>query len=452
MYGDRICPICGDLIEQRNTEEAASSAYGRRISLSLSCANPLCGFELAFPFTSEVYVSYVCEEIRKRTRTLPADARAEALLASLSYCERGGEDALSLALTERVNVIFMEALGEILKDSREMLRALSHREPNAEKRRASREALRIFLSFLELMEGRYPTKRLEGEFLAIEEALGAIDRHYELGMLALESDFGAAEEHFTIGAREGGIRSRVAYVKYVLTEKAESEEDHHSLKNAFADLAPYTQEACHEYVRRAEVGVDGILEVLTSYEEATYGTLSHAGKIAFLRLELSACVEVYEPTLAALMVVPVRNDGDGRVQRILDELAELIQRLTRQCEGLFRSINEKREDSDYAGDTVAEHAACVEIDTLIEYLIGCAMYYRSMLDIGKRFDVPYLLTAIGHFSCFLLSPLMTESVSGELELPSLIGFRGLTAIRENAVHYRHALRESAGIGEGEDDL
>ena len=451
MYPEYVCPICGDLVEQRNIEENSSSEYGRRLSLSLSCANPACGFEIAFPFTEEVYVSYVSEEIRRRTRELPADARAEALLASLSYCARG-EDALSAVLSERVNVIFMEALGEILKKSREMLRELSHREPNADRRRASREALRIFLSFLSMMEGKYPTKRLEEEFLAIERALSAIDRHYELGMLALESDLSVAEEHFTIGAREGGIRSRVAYVKYVLAEKADSEADQLSLKDSFAELAPYTQEACYEFVRRAEVGTDDILGVLSSYEKTTYESLSHAGKIAFLRLELGAAVEAYEPTLSAALSDSARSSDEERTRGILEELSILIRTLTRQVEELFLSIEEKRGDADYTGDSASEYAAAVEIDTLVEYLIGCAMYYRSALDIGKRFDVPYLLTAVGHFSAFLTSPLTDDAGHADLGISSLIGFRGLSTLRENAVRYRRALSLGAGLQEGDDGL
>ncbi|MBO5269815.1 MAG: hypothetical protein J6B77_03450, partial [Clostridia bacterium] len=130
MRRERICPLCGGNIERRDGTAHSDTAYGKRLSLYLSCDDPACGFGLAFPFDAEVYIARACEEIRTRTRTLPADARAEALLASLSYCRRDTDDPLSEKLSERVNVIFMEALGEIQKRARDMLRDLSYREPN----------------------------------------------------------------------------------------------------------------------------------------------------------------------------------------------------------------------------------------------------------------------------------------------------------------------------------
>ena len=445
---ERICPICGGTIECHNRcGDTSSSVYGVPVLSELCCDDPSCGFGLAFPFDVEVYRAYASEEIRRRTRELPADRRVEALLASLSHCAGNDE-----ALRERVNVIFMEALGEILRDAREMLRALSFREPDEGRRRESREQLRIFLNFLSIMEERYPTARLEQEFTAIAERLSTIDRHYELGMLALSDDPSAAEAHFEQGAREGGIRSRVAYVKYVLAERAETEDERKALKEAIAALAAETQEACYEYACRAEIGIDDVLSVLRSYEDATYPTLSASGRLAFLRMELTVCVERYEPTLAALLAMPRLGDGaregQDRIRRVLDELSELARRLTVRCEALLREIDDLTEDTDYVGDTSAERSAALEENAIIEYVIGCCMYYESVLDMEKRLDIRYLRTASGHFSCFLSSDLFAGIAGTEIEIPSLIGFRNLRAMAENAVRYRLALEESAGLSEG----
>ena len=88
MRRERICPICGGNMEQRRADEASGEecVYGKSISLSFRCDNAACGFGLAFPFDAEIYSTYLCEEIRKRTRALPADERVWALLSSLSYC------------------------------------------------------------------------------------------------------------------------------------------------------------------------------------------------------------------------------------------------------------------------------------------------------------------------------------------------------------------------------
>lgn len=456
MKQERICPICGGSIERCQSIQKRADGmpiYGTRLSLGYRCEDPACGFALAFPFESAVYCAYACEEIRNRTRSLPADERARALLDSLGYCRRSGDDALSQALLLQVNAMFMEALGEILRESKTLLRALSYREPNAQKRRETRCALEVFLRFLELMEDRYPTPKLADEFSALREKLFAIDYNYELGMLALERDIAEAELYFGAGSRAGGIRSRVAYVKYILAGKDESDEDGISQKEVFAELAPYSQEACYEYISRAAVGQDDIAAVLKSYGDREYPDLTADGKLSFIRLALNACIEHYEPALAKLLgrLQASVSRADDRIslldeaERVLAECSALALYITDRCAEFSASPSE-RGNAGFS-EFSAERSAPNEANALLEYVIGCCMYYRSCFDTEKRFDIEYLRTASGHFSCFLASELVNGHSVEDLEIPSLIGVRDLRRICENARACRRILTAGAGLGE-----
>ena len=135
------------------------------------------------------------------------------------------------------------------------------------------------------------------------------------------------------------------------------------------------------------------------------------------------------------------------MRRILTDMETLIHDATDQCEALIRSFDALGHDADTQSDLAAERVAAEEENALIEYAIGCAMYYRSTLELEKRFDPSYLRETIGHFSCFLSSELFEEGGEEPLEVSSLIGFRNLSALRRNAERCCHALAESAGLGE-----
>lgn len=443
MQRERVCPICGGMIERRFESRSDGSAYGAEIDFKYVCETPECGFAVAFPFEGEVYAAYACEEICRRTSLLPADERADALLRSIAYCKRNGEDALSLDLKNEIEGIFYEALGEIIRDARGLLRALAHREPDPQKKRELRQRLKIFFDFIRKMEGRFPTPKLETEFYAIRDGLIALDSAYELGMLALERETAMAEDYFEMGISAGGIRSRVAYAKYILSDRAETAEELSELKETFRLLAAESQEACYEYIHRAEIGVDDLASALIEYEEKSYPSLSIDGKLSFLHLELSACIEFYEPVLASL-VAPTRfaaSDTERgefaeinsvRIERILSELSLLIDRISAQNSMLLEE--ERRSGSD-VGDGIFKRLMLEEENALLSYVTGCVMYYTTAFDLDKRFDLHYLRVAIGHFDAFL-----------HYGSPSIVGLSSIERIRENAITYREILSVCAGLG------
>lgn len=440
MTRERICPICGGMIERRaERHEGEADVYGARWELRYACEDTLCGFSVAFPFDGAVYTAYACEEIRRRTFALPASERARALLSSVAYCKRNDSDPLSEELSVQVGQIFTEALGEILRDSRGLLRELSHREPDRQRKRELRQRLKVFFDFIELMEGRFPTPKLESEFYTIRDGLVALDSAYELGMLALENDDPEAEAYFEAGIRAGGIRSRVAYAKYILSERADTEEEREALKETFLTLASESQEACYEYIRRSEVGRDDLSYALHRYADGAYASTSTSGKLAFLRLALSACVEFYEPALASAVAVlrdadePTATEERTRGERILRELSELTVRITDRCAALTSEVQGKSGAD--VGDDVFEWSMLEAENALLEYVIGCAMYYATCFDTEKRFDLRYLRVASGHFSAFL-----------SYELPSLVGFPSLLPLREKAASYHRILTVCAGLG------
>ncbi len=434
MEKERICPICGALIERRVTTRVDGSAYGIELELLYVCESPECGFSVAFPFEGETYVARAREEIRRRTHLLPSDERAAALLNSIAYCGRNGDDGLSLSLKAEIEGIFYEALGEILRDARLLLRALSHREPDPKKKRETREKLKVFFDFIERMEGKFPTPRLESEFYAIRDGLIALDSAYELGMLALEENNGTlAEAYFDAGVAAGGIRSRVAYAKYILADRAETPQELSELKEEFRLLASESQEACYEYARRAEIGVDDLAEAIFSYEERTYPTLSTDGKLSFLRLLLSVSVELYEPTLSLLLASDSATADGERIEQILSELSRLIDRASEECDALLRAEAD-RVGVD-AGDRVFKRMMLEEEKALLSYVIGCQLYHASVFDPKKRFDLRYLRVAIGHFDAFL-----------QYGAFSLVGLSSIERVEENANVYRRILSVCAGLG------
>lgn len=440
MTRERICPICGGMIERRTEmRENASGAYGTRLDLRYACEDPLCGFSVAFPFDGSVYTAYACEEIRRRTVALPADERARALLSSVGYCRRSDDDPLSEELSAQVGQIFAEALGEILRDARGLLRALSHREPDRQRKREMRERLKVFFDFIALMEGRFPTPKLETEFYAIRDGLVSLDSAYELGMLALENDDPAAETYFEMGIRAGGIRSRVAYAKYILSDRADTAEEREALKESFLALASESQEACYEYMCRSDIGRDDLSRALKRYEEGAYLTASTAGKLSFLRLELSAAVEFYEPALASVVAALRGSDELSiaeeklRGERILRELSELAVRITDQWTVLSEEVSENMRGD--AWDNAFERSMLDHMNAILDYVIGCAMYYKTCFDSEKRYDLRHLRVAMGHFSAFL-----------SYEIPLLVGFPALSGLREKAVSYHRILTLSAGLG------
>ncbi len=440
MTRERICPICGGMIERRaEMRDDTPNAYGARWELRYACEDPLCGFSVAFPFDGSVYTAYACEEIRRRTVALPADERARALLSSVGYCRRSDDDPLSEELSAQVGQIFAEALGEILRDARGLLRALSHREPDEQKKRALRERLKVFFDFIALMEGRFPTPKLEAEFYAIRDGLVSLDSAYELGMLALENDDPDAESYFEAGIRAGGIRSRVAYVKHILSERAETAEEREALKESFLSLCSESQEACYEYIRLSDVGQDDLSNALRQYAEGAYLTASNAGKLAFLRLELSAAIEFYEPALASI-VAALRGEDDPAIaeeklrgERILRELSELTVRITDQWTVLSAEVSENMRGD--AWDNAFERSMLEHMNALLDYVIGCAMYYKTCFDSEKRYDLRHLRVAMGHFSAFL-----------SYEISLVVGFPALSGLREKAALYHRILTLSAGLG------
>jgi len=439
MTRERICPICGGMIERRtDTSVGAKGAYGTRWDLRYACENPACGFFVAFPFDGSVYTAYACEEIRRRTVTLPADERAQALLASVAYCRSTDGDPLAEELSAEVGLIFTEALGEILRDARVLLRALSHREPDQQRKRELRQRLKVFFDFITLMDGRFPTPKLETEFYAIRDGLVALDSAYELGMLALENDDPGAEDYFEAGARAGGIRSRVAYAKHILSDRAETEEERRTLKETFLRLSAESQEACYEYLRMARVGEDDLSSALLRYAEGAYKTASIAGRLAFLQLELSACIEFYEPALSSVLSAireadePAASELREKGVRILSEFSELTVRITERCDSLRSEAQEKRGD---VGEESFAWSMLESENALLEYVIGCAMYYATCFDTKKCFDLRYLRVASGHFSAFL-----------SYGLSSLVGFESLLPLRERAASYHRILTLSAGLG------
>lgn len=444
MQRERVCPICGRMIERRLEARSDGSVYGAEMDFKYVCESPECGFSVSFPFEGGVYTACACEEIRRRTSLLPTDERADALLKSIAYCKRNGEDALSLDLKKEIEGIFYEALGGILRDARGLLRALAHREPDAQKKREFRKRLKMFFDFIEKMEGRFPTPKLETEFYAIRDGLIALDSAYELGMLALESDTVMAEDYFESGISAGGIRSRVAYAKYILSDRAETAEELSELKETFRLLAAESQEACYEYIHRAEIGVDDLVSVFAAYEEKTYPSLSIDGKLSFLHLEISACIEVYEPVLASLVVPAHTAVSDteqedfaeidsARIERILSELSLLIDRISEQ-NGMLLGEEERRRGID-AGDSIFKQLMLEEGNALLSYATGCVMYYTTAFDLEKRFDIHYLRVAIGHFDAFL-----------HYGSPSIVGLSSIEQIRENAITYREILSVCAGLG------
>ena len=444
MQKERVCPICGGVIERRVDMRSDGSVYGTEMDFKYVCETPECGFSVAFPFEGEIYTACACEEIRRRTSMLPADERVNALLKSISYCKRNGEDSLSLDLKKEIEGIFYEALGRILCDARGLLRGLSHREPDPQKKRELRQRLKIFFNFIEKMEGHFPTPKLETEFYAIRDGLTALDSAYELGMLALESDTVKAEDYFEAGVSAGGIRSRVAYAKHILSDRAETAEELSELKETFRLLAAESQEACYEYIRRAEIGVDDLASALVAYEEKSYPLLSIDGKLSFLHLELSACIEFYEPVLASLAASaralaldaereePKEMDS-ARIERILSELSLLIDRISEQNRMLLAE-EERRKGAD-VGDAIFKRLMLEEGNALLSYVIGLVMYYTTAFDLEKRFDLHYLRVAIGHFDTFLY-----------YGSPSIVGLSSIERIRENASTYRGILSACAGFG------
>ena len=170
-----------------------------------------------------------------------------------------------------------------------------------------------------------------------------------------------------------------------------------------------------------------------------------------MRLLLSSGTERYEPTLAALQAMPVQmsRESEERSERILCEFEAIVRMVSEECDALISSIDALGGLTEYSGDLASAHAAAEEENTIVEYLIGCAMYYRSMTDEDLRFDLSYLRKAFGHFSAFLSSELVSGDSDTPFDLPSLIGFRDLRTLCENARRYRAALSDSVGIGSGE---
>ena len=436
MEKERACPICGAMIERRVEMKRDGSDYGVGMDFRYVCESPLCGFSVAFPFEGEIYTARAREEIRRRTYLLPADKRAGALLDSIAYCKRN-EDALSLELLREIEEIFYEALGEILRDARSLLRAISHREPDPQRKREIRQKLRVFFDFIDKMDGRFPTPKLESEFYAIRDGLTALDSAYELGMLALEENGVLAENYFETGISAGGIRSRVAYAKYILSDRAETAEELFELKETFKTLSAESQEACYEYIHRAEIGTDDLVGAFRQYEEKKYPDLSTDGRLSFLRLELSACIELYEPALSALLSSMRDAEPDfsknERAERILSELSMLIERITVQYNAL---LSEERERCGIiTNDAVYKQRMLEEENAFLSYVIGCVMYYTTAFDLEKRFDIRYLRVAIGHFDAFL-----------QYNGPSLAGSSTIERMRENVGVYRRILSACAGLG------
>ena len=451
MRYTRVCPLCGGTVGQRlgcSRKTPETVRYGALLSMDLACDNPACGFSLAFPFDAELYVRHVTEVLRARTRLLLPDQRVTEMLNALANCKKNEDDPLSERIFERINGLFMEALGEILKDTRQMLRALSFREPNAEIRKKTREELQVFLRFLSRMEGYYPTPRLESEFKALEEGLKKLDYRYELGMLMLDTDPARAEELFLQGKEAGEIRSRVAYVKYVLASRSapDREED---LRAEFLRLAPYSQEAVDECIRRTAVGKESLLLPLNAYLETSYPNLSFDGKLTFLCLLLNAGIDCCEPTLRKSPIFStgeaVDADAWDTSRNVLSEMDTLAVILTDRCAELRAAIARLESETGEGGELDAIRAEADEIDALIEYLIGCCMYYRSRMEFEKRFDDRYLREAVGHFSAFLESTLMRGSSAGALDIPSLIGFRNLRALYGRAEKYLSELGDAEHV-------
>jgi hypothetical protein len=447
MRYTRVCPLCGGAVVQRNgcgskTPEAVR--YGTMLSMDLACDNPACDFSLAFPFDAELYVRHVTEVLRARTRALLPDRRVTEMLDALANCKKNEDDPLSERIFDGINGLFMEALGEILKDTRQMLRALSFREPNAEIRKKTREELQVFLRFLSRMEGHYPTPRLESEFKALEEGLKALDYRYELGMLMLDTDPARARELFLQGKEAGEIRSRVAYVKYILASDEEQD-----LRAEFLRLAPYSQEAVDECIRRTAVGKESLLLPLNAYLETSYPQIFFDGKLTFLCLILNAGIDCCEPTLRQSPIFSTGEAIDADAwetsRNVLSEMDALAVILTDRCAELRAAITDLESETGEGGEIDAIRAEADEIDALTEYLIGCCMYYRSRMDFEKRFDDRYLREAVGHFFAFLESPLMRVSSAGALDIPSLIGFRNLRALYGRAEQYLSELEDAEQV-------
>lgn len=452
MRYTRVCPLCGGTIGQRlgcSRKAPDAMRYGTMMSMDLACDNPACGLSLAFPFDAELYVRHVTAVLRARTRALLPDERVTEMLNALGNCQKDGDDPLLERIFDGINGLFMEALGEILKDTRQMLRALSFREPNAEIRKKTREDLFVFLRFLSRMEGNYPTPRLEGEFRALEDGLKALDYRYELGMLMLDSAPERAEAFFRSGREAGEIRSRVAYVKYVLAPRAVTEEDQNALKEELLRLAPDSQEAVCECIRRTEVGKESLLLPISAYRETSYPSLSFDGKIAFLCILLNAGIDCCEAMLigSPLFSSGVSPDADAweTGRRVLSEMNALALTLTESCAEIRTSIAHLESETGESGELDAIRAELDEIDALIEYLIGCCMYYQSRLDYEKRFDDRYLREAVGHFFAFRESALMRRAAGGTLDIPSLIGFRNLRALYGRAEKYLSELDDAEAV-------
>ena len=170
----------------------------------------------------------------------------------------------------------------------------------------------------------------------------------------------------------------------------------------YRSLAEISQEACYEYMRYAVVGRDDLAETLRAYAETSYPKRSLAGKLSFIRLQLTVFFRHYLRAMEK-MADAVKSTGEidfaweQRYRRILGEMFSLIGQVTDEVDGFEHLLEE------YRRNPIAERMMLEEENLVLECAIGCAMYYQIRFDPQLRFDVGYLRECIGHLRCFLSS-------------------------------------------------
>ena len=438
-----FCPLCGGNLlkngENRSGDRLYTDlGYGKTRTTGLICENETCDYRVMHTPEREVLFGVALSHIRKTISVLNVADRAEKILAyraiAKKYTDRDGA-----AYAEALEVLFHRVLADTLSEGKRILEEISHREPKREVRRATRRSLYFFMQFLSLMEGKYPSAEEEQQFERVHRALVNADCYYEVGQYFLETEPERAEAYLKEGAELGGVRSKVAYARHVLALR----EDERTMFEVYRSLAAISQEACYEYVRYAVVGQDNLAEALRTYAETSYPKRSLAGKLSFIRLQLTVFFRRY---LAAMeeMVDAAKGGIDlaweQRYRRVLSEMFSLIGQVADEVDGFEHLLEE------YRRNPIAERMMLEEENLVLECAIGCAMYYQIRFDPRLRFDVGYLRECIGHLRCFLSSDMREDwAYDGENREESADDARNLQEMREYAEKYARILQAWCGM-------
>ena len=467
-----LCPLCKSRV-LKNSEAGSGNrlqadlGYGKSLTLGYTCDNEECAFRVCHTAEPEVLFGVTLSYIRSSILTLDVEERAGRLLSYLAIANNYQDEA-GIAYRASLMELFHNVLQDTLATGKRILDQISHREPRKDVRRETRRELYFFLGFLEVMEGNYPSAEEEQKFDRLRRALVNADCYYEVGQHFIDTDPALAEGYFAEGAECGGIRSRVAYARHVLAQRESKE----TMLETYRALAEFSQEACYEYMRYAEVGKDNLAETLRTYARTSYAKRSLSGKLSFIRLQLTVFFNRYLEEMEKLVKETDKKANDNvaehndestdenadetvnksadeladeerlkeyRYRRILSEMFSLIGQVTEEVDGFEHSLEE------YVHNPIAERMMLDEENLVLECAIGCAMYYQIRFDMKLRFDIGYIRECIGHLRCFLSSDLSGEWSYGDEEQKGVEDSRNLKRMRKHADEYVQILQDWCGM-------